>query len=116
LPTKKGTCGNTIVAEITESAQAKRALWIRHGCLPAPRWHNDRILGIDHISELFQAHMDSQLLEELSLHFRQTGNTFEHVILGVSGFATIDPANIATLLTGKGWNETFYLLKYICGH
>jgi hypothetical protein len=35
----------------------------------------------------------------LAFHFRETGNTFEHVLLGSSGFATIEPANIAALLT-----------------
>jgi cytochrome P450 len=84
---------------MTEVVQAERALRDRHGCLPAPRLRNQRPFGIDRIEQLLRANAESRLMETLSFHFRQTGNTLEHVLLGSSGFATIEPGNIAALLT-----------------
>jgi cytochrome P450 len=53
-------------------------------------------------------------METLSFHFRQTGNTLEHVLLGSSGFATIEPANIEALLTQDKGATTRPCLPYLC--
>jgi hypothetical protein len=89
----------SITADTTETLQAKTALSIRHGCLPAPRLRNQRPWGIDRVEQLFRADVESRLMETFSFLFRQAGNTLEHVLFGTSGFATIEPDNIAALLT-----------------
>jgi hypothetical protein len=98
---KVGKCCAFIIGYIAETVQATRVLQTHHGCLPAPRLHNNIIFGFDRIGQLFRADVELRLMETLAFHFRQTGNTFEHVLLGSSGFATIEPANIAALLTYK---------------
>jgi hypothetical protein len=100
LSSKKGREALHLGAvHIAETIQAKRILQSHRGCLPAPRLHNNQIFGIDHVIQFFRADVELRLMETLAFHFRETGNTFEHVLLGSSGFATIEPANIAALLT-----------------
>jgi hypothetical protein len=74
--------------------QVKKAL----RCLPAPRLSNQRFLGIDRIEQLLRADGECRLMETLCLYFQKTGYTFEHVVLATTGFATIEPENIAALL------------------
>ncbi|KAH8710243.1 cytochrome P450 alkane hydroxylase [Phaeosphaeriaceae sp. PMI808] len=80
---------------------AKEALCASHGCHPAPRLRNERPLGIDRVKQLLRADGEFRLMETLYFYFRQTGNTIEHVLLGTPGFATVDPENIAALLTNN---------------
>jgi hypothetical protein len=70
-----------------------------HHCLPAPRLPNQRPWGIDRIEQLFRADAESRLMGMFSFYFQQTGHTFEHVLLGTAGLATIEPDNIAAVLT-----------------
>jgi hypothetical protein len=60
--------------------------------------HNYKPFGIDRVKELLRAASECRLPETLSLHLRQAGYIFEHVIFGTSGFATIEPDNIAAML------------------
>jgi hypothetical protein len=53
---------------------------------------------MDRIKELLRAAHGCRLPETLSSHLCQAGNTLEHVLLGTSGFATIEPENIAAIL------------------
>lgn len=40
-------------------------------------------------------------MELFLFHFRQTGSTVQQVFLGTPAFATIEPANLETLLSTK---------------
>jgi hypothetical protein len=110
-------CKISIIGYITEIVQAHRAFCDHHRCLPAPRLHCQSPLGVDRIIQLLRAAGEGHVLETLSFHFRRTGNTFEHVLLGTSGFATIEPENIAALLgPNKGFKFTRHDLNAACGY
>lgn len=40
-------------------------------------------------------------MEELMFHFRQTGHTVKQVLLGITAFDTIEPANLEAVLSSK---------------
>ena len=60
---------------------------------------NQRPLGIDRLEQLFRADTELRLMELFLFHFRQTGSTLEQMFLRSRAFATIDPANLATILS-----------------
>jgi hypothetical protein len=75
---------------------------VRRGCDLPPLIRNYKFLGIDRAVELRQAEARSRLMETMCDHFKQTGRTLKYVIFGFSGLATIEPANIAAMLSDEG--------------
>lgn len=71
----------------------------QHHCLPAPRLKNQRPGGVDRLGQIVRAATESRLMELLLFHFRQTGETLEHVFLGRRAFGTIEPANLEAILS-----------------
>src|ERR1700712_1944333 len=63
------------------SEKRDEAIGKLHGCLPAPRLHNYRPLGIDQLVQIFRADNEGRLMEHFQFTFRQTGNTLEQVLL-----------------------------------
>lgn len=59
-------------------------------------------LGMDNLWHALQASKESRLMEHFLSNFRRVGNTFQQVLGGRSTIVTIDPANIATILSAGG--------------
>jgi hypothetical protein len=81
------------------TTQTEKAISDQHGCLPAPRFRNQRPLGIDRLEQIFRADAESRLMEHFLASFRQTGNTLEQKFLGMKAWGTIDPANLEAVLS-----------------
>ena len=81
--------------------QADRAYGERHGCAPAPMLQNQRPLGVDRLEQIFRANTESRLMELFLFHFRQWGYTLEQVFLGTQAFGTVDPINLAAMLSNN---------------
>ncbi|OAL42693.1 n-alkane-inducible cytochrome P450, partial [Pyrenochaeta sp. DS3sAY3a] len=79
--------------------QANRAASYHRGCLPCPKLKNKMIFGFDRIVQLLLAGRNCRQMASIQSLFCEVGTTFEHILLRNPDFATIEPENIAAVLT-----------------
>lgn len=65
----------------------------------AARLQKQQPLGINRLEQTFRANTESRLMELLLFHFWQIGSTLEQVLFGNKSFGTIEPANLAAILS-----------------
>lgn len=73
---------------------------------PTPRLKFNWPFAIDIIVNAFKADKQGLLLEFFLDLISQTGNTFEHMILGARGIDTQDPDNIEAILSTQFSGKT----------
>ncbi len=88
--------------------KADRDFGLRHGCLPPARLKNELPLGVDRLSQIFQADADNKLMALFLWHFRHWGDTLEQVFLGTRAFGTIDPRNLEAILSTQFAGEIYH--------
>ena len=66
--------------------------------------------GLDVIRRGFRAGRQGKLLALFGWYFGQLGPTVEFTILGGTGYATMDPENVETLLSSRFDGTTLYIL------
>ena len=81
--------------------QAQESFGRRHGCRPAPRLRNWWPLGVDRLTQIFQADANHRLMDLFEFHFQDVGATLEQKFLGTRALGTIEPRNLEAILSSK---------------
>ena len=91
-----GTLGTFIDCDV----QTDNAFAAAHGCKPPARLETGRWpLGLEIVVKAFRVAGEQRLLRLMNEIVKETGTTFEQILLGARGVDTVEPANIEAVLS-----------------
>ena len=91
-----GTLGTFIDCDV----QTDNAFAAAHGCKPPARLETGRWpLGLEIVVKAFRVAGEQRLLRLMNEIVKETGTTFEQILLGARGIDTVEPANIEAVLS-----------------